>query len=99
MKKAAPKQLDNLMNLVTGLGQKFFDCDIVNVYDNYDPYTGRCPVHYDSRDLLRSKWELEYTLRDEQGFYAALSNQTRLDEAAIEFGDKTDSTDCYDAMG
>ncbi|KAL2807808.1 hypothetical protein BJX63DRAFT_425114 [Aspergillus granulosus] len=95
MKKAAPKQLETFMDWITGPGQEYFDCDLVNVFDNYDPYKGSCPVPYDRRDLERSNWELEYTLTDEEGFYNALLEETGLDELAIEFGFTTSETPCY----
>jgi hypothetical protein len=61
----------------TGLGNKYFDCK----YDkNGNKYSGACPVPY---DLMRKdswddpeygyeSWEIEYTLRDKDGYEKAL---------------------------
>ncbi|KAL3480972.1 hypothetical protein BJX99DRAFT_253957 [Aspergillus californicus] len=99
MKKAAPKQLELFMLWTGGPGQEFFDCDAKEEFDNLDPYTGRCPVPNDYRELAMNDWELEYTLINEEGFYEALLEETGHDETAIEFGPKTNEEPCYNNMG
>ncbi|KAL4879465.1 hypothetical protein BJY04DRAFT_220061 [Aspergillus karnatakaensis] len=94
MKKAAPKSLDTFMHWITGPGQEYFDCDLVDRFGNSNPYDGRCPIPYPRDELETGFYELEYTLRDEGGFYTELLNETGLDEDAIEFGDKTHETPC-----
>ena len=86
MRKTAPGQLERFMRYPDGEGQPYFHC----LYEgDLGTYNAQCPVvpHYmEYTSLLQMTHNIHtYTLRDVDGFYAALLEEFGLAEDDIEF--------------
>jgi hypothetical protein len=86
----------------TGLGNKYFDCKYEK---KSNKYSGPCPVPY---DLMRKdtwddpeygyeSWEIEYTLRDKDGYEKALGKDLGISADWIVFKDTDTYPECEGA--
>lgn len=74
MKKGLPETLRQYTHWLNGDGQKYFDCHFKG---NGKDWTGQCPVPRDVRGgLLIGVWDIDMTLRDEDGFWKDLNDKT-----------------------
>jgi GH18 family chitinase len=92
MKKSLPESLRQYTHWLDGEGQKYFDCHFEG---NGKDWRGQCPVPRDVRGgLLIGIWKIEMTLRDKDGFWKALADDTGILEDWIEFGTYEEETMC-----
>ena len=105
MKEALPYQLsrwanwhgpsDGPVEKFFGKGQQYFNCK----FSGKTEYDGPCPVPQDVvGNWLEGYWELEMTLRDSDGFDAALAD-LGIDRSWVEFGEYVDDRPCTPTSG
>jgi hypothetical protein len=88
-----PDQLEAFMYEYNGAGNAYFDC-VLKVEGR--TLSGACDT-LDLQDQIGGEsgnWEIDYTLRDSNGFYAALLNQTGIEQDWVTFGTSIVTGEC-----
>ncbi|CCD56471.1 glycoside hydrolase family 71 protein [Botrytis cinerea T4] len=96
VKDSVGPALTDFMDVGAGNGNAFFDCRWTA------GGTGKATVPCTQISLLNGaaeSWDLEYTLTDSDGFYAAVASQLGIEKDWIAFGDWEGPTDCVIVQG
>lgn len=92
MKEGADQALGEFRRWRRGPYTEYFDCDFTGSGETYD---GPCTELQNNLPRLDSGiWFMEVTLRDEEGFWSALTEATGLTEDSVEFGTHVEELDC-----
>ncbi|KAF7856273.1 hypothetical protein EAF04_009801 [Stromatinia cepivora] len=91
VKDSVDPALSTFMDVGTGKGNAYFDCR----WTAGGPSAATLPCTQISFPGGAAKiWELEYTLTDSEGFYAAAASQLGIEKDWISFGDWEGPVDC-----
>ncbi|KAF7937959.1 uncharacterized protein EAE97_007755 [Botrytis byssoidea] len=96
VKDSVGPALSDFMDVGTGNGNAFFDCRWIA--GGRGTTTVPC-TEISSLNGASESWNLEYTLVDSDGFYAAVASQLGIERDWIAFGDWEGPTDCVIVQG
>ncbi|WQF84017.1 Putative glycoside hydrolase family 71 [Colletotrichum destructivum] len=94
VKDSVGAQLESFMAIDTGKGNQYFDCVLTLDLHKYDKMGCQ---YLGLNKLEEGAWTIEYTLRDSDGFYAAVLDQLGIEKDWIAFGPIDLPSGCRDA--